>query len=126
MEIVKPISIKKTDSTTDEQQPTCKSCPFFFTDPNDKNIPHHAGQCRMQPPSIMILPAPGGINVAPMWPLMNEKQWCGKHPSRAADVTAVNMLNALDDIFAEYPGLRKVMLGEPDPFPPVPPGKIAS
>lgn len=52
----------------------CSSCCFSQVTSDDltKYI------CKFNPPQLLVVPAPGGVGIQPMFPIVECDQWCGQ------------------------------------------------
>lgn len=59
----------------DENQKQCKDCKYFVS------MKSHLGECRLNPPSVVVGPAPGAQVIGDKkdrWPVVNTTDFCGK------------------------------------------------
>lgn len=84
-------------------QQECAHCHFaHFAKGQDGKIVFTHKVCKRYPPKPMALPAPApvGIQVQGMWPIVGAGEWCGEFQKRG-DMMAIPGSRSLDD--AEVP-----------------------
>lgn len=100
--------------------PTCANCPFYFHDPDDKRVPVDVGECRYEPNAVIASPGQlqGQIASIPIPRPTRAAHWCGLHPLRAAEATAIRMVEALDMFLDMAPEFKQVFKMAGVSFPP--------
>lgn len=65
---------------TDTKDPACRDCKYFEVAPPDpqnlKKPP--TGICRRNPPQIVVIPTPQGLQLNMMRPMVPAQEWCGE------------------------------------------------
>lgn len=65
---------------------TCASCRFsgIAVHPVTGQMNFQARVCKWGPPTMLVLPAPNGVQIRPMWPAMDLKDFCHRQEPRPA------------------------------------------
>lgn len=54
---------------------TCGNCRFYVKEPLKKN----QGSCHKNCPTVMLIPAPNGMQITGMWPPTQDHMWCAEY-----------------------------------------------
>jgi hypothetical protein len=94
--------MEKLDGKIGQENPleakTCVTCPhWYFRDDLSKNG-NLVGDCRLKPAALYMVPGlvQGSIAMQTIFPPHGSTAWCGEHPERKSEMTAIAIRQAID------------------------------
>lgn len=90
--------------------PCCGNCPYWFLREDLSRNGIAIGDCRLKPAQLFLIPTNDplrgpSIGMQTHYPPHQTNAWCGEHPARKAEVAAAFMLDALDMVRSQMPGI---------------------